>query len=155
MDDISGDIIYIVLTLVVVLISALRKKKAPQKPESAPHREVGDPMDEVFPTLRDLFTEPEEEAPVAPSAESLDSIESQGQPETVSGSPGNPFVRSDYKFPSSSSAGEASRQRKMRKKKSELTRVRTQIDEEDVKEQESFDLKRAIVYSEILKRPDF
>jgi hypothetical protein len=154
MDKNFGDIIYLVLMVAVVLFSAFRKKKTTKQGLPEPHREVRDPMDEIFPTLKDLFNGEEgEEKPLTEQAEShlpLVSIEKTDKRKKES-----PFLKADYVFSARSSMDDVRRRRRIPIKKALDLDSQEQGDfcQSDVIE--DFDLQKAVIYSEILKRPDF
>jgi hypothetical protein len=154
MDKNLGDIIYLVLMVAVVLFSALRKKKAPQQGVPEPHGEVRDPMDEIFPTLKDLFTGEEGvEKPLTEQAEShppLIDMEKRDEKKKES-----PFLNSDYVFSARSSMDDVRRRRRIPKKKPLDLSSQVHGDFGSSENIEDFDLQQAVIYSEILKRPDF
>ncbi len=154
MDKNLGDIIYLVLMVAVVLFSALRKKKAPRQEVPEPNGEVRDPMDEIFPTLKDLFGGEEGvEKPLTEQAEShqpLVNIEKTDEQKKES-----PFLKSDYVFSARSSMNDVRRQRRIYKKKPMDLESQVYGEGGHSEKMEDFDLQQAVIYSEILKRPDF
>jgi hypothetical protein len=156
MEKVPGDIIYILVMLAIFIFSALKKKKRVSEDEiPVPEREGKSPMDEVFSPFKDIFDDEEEEkkketAATTPSPEN--------RKENLRGSP---FVKEDYVFTSNTSPGDARRQRRNRTPgrqpflKSGETESIEGEEEAYSEEEEWFDLRKAVVFSEILKRPDY
>lgn len=121
-----------------------------------PEREVDNPMDEVFSPFKEIFGDDEEEeekkAEPAPVAE-----ESKKGRKDIKDAP---FVKEDYVFTSRTSPGDARRQRKNKKPgrqkvlKSEES-LPNEYEQTDAGLHEWFDLRKAVIHSEILKRPDY
>ncbi|PWE00974.1 hypothetical protein [Marinilabilia rubra] len=155
MDGISGEIIYIIIMLVIFIFSALKKKKGRGGEMPEPDREVENPMDEVFSPFKEIFGDDEEE-------------EEKPQPAPVAREFKNgrkdfkdaPFVKEDYVFTSNTSPGDARRQRK-NKTPGRQTVLKSEESMPNESEQtdsglhEWFDLRKAVIHSEILKRPDY
>jgi len=153
MDDIFGEIIYIVVMLAIFIFSALKKKKAAGS--DMPEREVENPMDEVFSPFKEIFEDEELESPrretVPPSKPKAETRETLKDA---------PFVKEDYVFTSNTAPGDARRQRK-NKTPGRQTVLKSDYDLPATDETapqhplEWFDLRKAVIYSEILKRPDY
>jgi hypothetical protein len=154
-----GEIIYIIIMVAIFIFSALRKKKPKQGDMPVPEdRESESPFDEVFSPFKEIFEDDEPES----------QQNSQNQPQTRQVTPegqeknlkGSPFVKEDYVFTSRTSPQDARRQRKNRapgrqeKLKSEETESYQEM-EATRKHADWFNLKDAVIYSEILKRPDY
>ncbi|MGQ1890187.1 hypothetical protein ACT29H_07065 [Thermophagus sp. OGC60D27] len=158
MDDSFGEIIYIIVMLAIFIFSAFKKKKATG--DNIPQSEVPHPMDEVFSPFDELLeTEnidpprvepPKEEETVPPAHATRSSVKDY------------PFVKKDYVFTSNTSPEDLRRQRKNKTSYHRQTHLKS---EEDLPISEgdptashpfrNFDLRKAVVYSEILKRPDY
>lgn len=155
MDDIFGEIIYIIVMLVIFIFTALKKKKGREGEMTEPEREVENPMDEVFSPFKEIFgDDDEEEYEPQPSP----TVEGAGRGRTDLKDA--PFVKEDYVFTSNTAPGDARRQRKNKKpgrqtflKSEELLPL--EYEETDAGLHEWFDLRKAVIYSEILKRPDY
>ncbi len=157
MDDAFGDIIYILLTLAVVLFTAFRKKKVSRKPVPSPEGEAHDPLNEVFPSLKDLFGGERQTFP-HPFDDDEDEEDTEAPtfvPKMAGNLKGMPFVSEDYVFSARAGADDSRRQRKIPKEQPNVTEHRKAADGGDYYGTENFNLRQAIIYSTILKRPDF
>lgn len=162
MDDIFGEIFYIIILLVIFIFSAFKKKKPQEDDMSVPGGEAENPMDEVFSPFKDVFGDEDEEE--EEKEEAKKSREAAGTP--VKGSSGRgrknlegaPFVKEDYVFTSETSPGDKRRQRK-NQAPGRQTSLRSEQDQPEEhwsdRGVEWFDLKQAVIFSEILKRPDY
>ncbi|MFW5890066.1 MAG: hypothetical protein ACOCTO_01605 [Marinilabiliaceae bacterium] len=159
MDDIFGGIVYIVIMLAIFIFSAFRKKKEGDENVPAPEGGRENPMDEVFQPFKDVFSD-EEEDEVSPEKQPAKTSSSRRGPQ-YSGrtdSHGEPFVKEDYVFTSETSPGDKRRQRK-NQKPGQQTSLRSETDQPEKLHSggppEWFDLQKAVIFSEILKRPDY
>ena len=160
MDDVIGGIVYIVIMLAIFIFSAFRKKK--EGSENMPAPEEGgreNPMDEVFQPFKDVFSD-EEEDEVAPEKQPAKTT-STGSGSEYSGrtdSHGTPFVKDDYVFTSRTSPGDKRRQR-INQKPGQQTSLKSEEDQPEMQQSggapDWFDLRKAVIFSEILKRPDY
>ncbi len=158
MEDVFGDIIYILLTLAVVLFAAFRKKKVSGQVAPSPEKEAHDPLNEVFPTLKDLFGGERETFPHPYDDEEDKEEEAEAStfaPKMAGNLKGVPFVNEGYVFSARAGADDSRRQRKIPKKMPVVTEPRKGTGDGDYYGTEYFDLRQAVIYSEILKRPDF
>lgn len=150
MDDVFGEILYIIIMLAIFIFSAFRKKKVAGG--NMPEEKEFNPMEEIFTPFEDLIEEPEEE-PKPPKEEATLS----SAPNTIEN---YPFVKEDYVFTSNTSPEDIRRQRKNKKSKRQTV---LRSEEENLKFDElsdehllkNFDLRKAVIYSEILKRPEY
>ena len=141
--DSPGDILYIIVMLAAVVISILKKAKGSgQGGTFSPEQEAGDPFDEVFPTGKGWLEEEQPQKlppkPVLVKEEAL---------------PRARTMRINYQ--------------KIQKRPERTTRIKSRIAqnrsrlEEPESESCSFwdreplDLKTAVIYAEIIKRPDY
>ncbi|MFW5754009.1 MAG: hypothetical protein ACOCV9_04330 [Marinilabiliaceae bacterium] len=159
MDDIFGGIVYIVIMLAIFIFSAFRKKK--EGDENVPDPEGGreNPMDEVFQPFKDVFSdEEEEEVPYEKQPARTSSPKSRSKYFGRTDLDGAPFVKDDYVFTSETSPGDKRRQRK-NQKPGQQTSLRSETDQPEKLHSggppEWFDLQKAVIFSEILKRPDY
>ena len=156
MDDIFGEIIYIVIMVVIFLVSALRKKKGNR--ETVPDSERGEknPMDEVFQPFKDVFSDEEDQETVP---EKQPASESNAQYADRKNLDDAPFVKDDYVFTSKTSPGDKRRQRKNKNPGKQNVLKSEQDQPEGTQRQEGapewFDLRKAVIFSEILKRPEY
>ncbi len=155
-----GEIIYIIVMIVIFIFSALKKKKPKEHEMPAPEdRESENPFDEVFRPFREIFEDEDTQPHESP--------QKNGQPEPAMTDKGSknlkdaPFVKEDYVFTANTSPGDARRQRKNRapgrqeKLKSEEQEGLNREDERGGSGNDWFNLREAVIYSEILKRPDY
>jgi hypothetical protein len=141
--------------LAIFIFSALKKKKKGRENEiPEPEREMKNPMDEVFSPFKDIFGDEEakkkKESAVTPSSP-------ENRKESLRETP---FVKQDYVFTSNTLPGDARRQRKNKApgRQSFLKIEETgsfEGEEAYSEEEEWFDLRKAVIFSEILKRPDY
>ena len=151
MDDNFGEIIYIIVMVAIFIFSALKKKKAPG--ENIPEKEVPNPMDEIFSPFEELLNpEKEDESPKTERSQPTHSVN-----EAIKN---YPFIKEDYVFTANTSPEDIRRKRK--NKSSSRQAVLKSDDGQPVNQATSaehpfkrFDLKKAVIYSEILKRPDY
>ena len=159
MDDVIGGIVYIVIMLAIFIFSAFRKKK--EGSENMPAPEEGgreNPMDEVFQPFKDVF-EDEAEGPSKDEEEPVAKHSARDQREEDRKSlDGAPFVKDDYVFTSETSPGDKRRQR-MNQKPGQQTSLKSEQNQPEqqraVGPPDWFDLQKAVIFSEILKRPDY
>jgi hypothetical protein len=155
MDKAPGDIIYIIVMLAIFIFSALKKKKRVNEDEiPVPEREVENPMEEVLSPFEDILRDDEgkKKEDVAVTTSSSENRQKNLR--------GTPFVKKDYVFTSNTLPGDARRQRKNRAsgRQSFFKSEKKEFFEEEEpyrEEEEWFDLRKAVVFSEILKRPDY
>lgn len=158
MDDVIGGIVYIVIMLAIFIFSAFRKKKEGNENVPAPEGGKENPMDEVFQPFKEVFGEEEEEAS-SEESEPAPSHSTRNQREGSRKSfEGAPFVKDDYVFTSETSPGDKRRQR-MNQKPGQQTSLKSEEDQPEQQQSEGapdwFDLRKAVIFSEILKRPDY
>ncbi|WP_430810646.1 MULTISPECIES: hypothetical protein [unclassified Carboxylicivirga] len=130
MDDL-GNILYVLAMLAALVFSALKKKKQVDKSPPVPgeERPEFDPMaeDDIMGELRELFqSKAKEEQPVVRPAVKKEPVRFEKDLTKQVGKP------------------------KVMVKKKEPIRL---IEDDEVYEQEQIDLRQAVIYSEILKRP--
>ena len=135
MDDL-GNILYILVMLGALIFSAFRKQKQAKRPQPMPedeHRPTYSPMDEddVLSELKDLFNQPKE------------------QPRPVVEQP--PVQKAVIKPPVQTVHKEKPKS-KHSKNDVELEDLNTTGDGFEF-DKEQIDLRQAVIYSEILKRP--
>ncbi|WP_462318966.1 hypothetical protein [Marinilabilia sp.] len=153
MDDIFGEIIYIIIMLAIFIFSALKKKKGREGESAEPEREVENPMDEVFSPFKEIFGDDDEEEYKPQPAPVKNEREGKNLKDA-------PFVKEDYVFTSNTAPGDARRQRKNKTPgrqtilKSEES-LPNEYEETDAGLHDWFDLRKAVIYSEVLKRPDY
>jgi len=157
MDD-FGEIIYIIIMVVIFIFSALKSKKGKRGDAPLPESDSGSPMDEVFSPFKDIFDDEEEEfrreepertSPPEPA------YEASGRKDLKDA----PFVKEDYVFTANTSPGDARRQRKNkapgRKTQLQSENDMAYADKTGTELVEWFDLRQAVIHSEILKRPEY
>ncbi len=155
-----GEIIYIIIMVAIFIFSALRKKKPREEDMPVPEdHQSENPFDEVFSPFKEIFGDDER----APKKETQQ--QPQTEPEIVNRNEKKlkdaPFIKEDYVFTSRTSPQDVRRQRrsqtpgwqdKLKFQESEIFRK----EEEEQKNINSwFNLREAVIYSEILKRPDY
>jgi hypothetical protein len=160
MGDSFGDIIYIIVMVAALVFSIIRKAKGTkQDGMSVPHDEYTDVPHESFPTSSDWFNDPESSSEKINEEKPIDKPKSNMQPE----------VMRPPKMGYNSSGYQRIKNRDNRKRPERVSRISSKIvsknlAKEDVHSQtiaptsfndEPFDLREAIVYTEILKRPAF
>lgn len=141
--DSLGDILYIIVMLAAVVISFYKKAKGSGEGGTfSPEQEAGDPFDEVFPTGDKWFEE--EQPQKQPPKPVLKKEEIIPRPRTL---------RINYQ--------------KIQKKPERTSRLTSRIAqnrgnlEEPEREARSFwdeeplDLQTAVIYAEVIKRPDY
>jgi hypothetical protein len=143
MDD-FGTIIYILLTIVAIVFSFMKKANA-DKTKGMPPADSNDPFDEVIPSFTKMFEIQKEDEDVE---ESVEEIVQTGKPGTFiqSKTQANPVVNSFQE-----------RMRRMESNMKRVEKVKTSLEVEDLEEEKKswFNAREAIIYSEILKRPEF
>jgi hypothetical protein len=158
MDGIVGEVIYIVIMLVIFIFSALKSKKGKRGDTPVPERDSDNPMDEVFSPFKDIFDDKEEtsdreEPERAPRSEPA--YATSGRKDLKDA----PFVKEDYVFTANTSPGDSRRQRKNKtpgqQKDLQSESDLAYADKTGSELAEWFDLRQAVIYSEILKRPDY
>lgn len=160
MDD-FGEIIYIIIMVVIFIVSALRKKK-PQRDEMPvpEEQESRSPFDEVFSPFKEIF-EDEEPTPQESPRKQQPKEEPVAVDKGIKNLKGAPFVKEDYVFTASASPTDARRQRKnqapgrQENLKSEESGTLREKKEGQANLNDWFNLKEAVIFSEILKRPDY
>ncbi|ASB48813.1 hypothetical protein [Alkalitalea saponilacus] len=157
MGDALGDIVYILLMLGALIFSLYKKSKsAGQDGDFMPEHEVGESPGEAFPTFKDLFGDADEEEKVpaigkkTPETEYATMQAEKLKPQKL-----------EYKKP----VYQSIQKRERIKKPERVSRIKQKIsqmslatkekaiDETSYWDDEEFDLKKAIIYSEIIKRP--
>lgn len=132
MDD-FGSIIYIVFTIIAVVFSIMKKNKQKEKTTTIP-TESSDPLNEVLPTFEKIFGNEK----LNPVPKPVDISEPIKKKEVV-----NSFEAKKREM--------ESRFSRIKKEKP----VEKEISKESSEEQETyFNLRKAVIYSEILRRPD-
>lgn len=160
MDD-FGEIIYIIIMVAIFIVSALRKKKPQRDEMPVPEdQESRSPFDEVFSPFKEIFEDEEPSPRMAPQKQQSEE-EPAAVDKGIKNLKGAPFVKEDYVFTASASPTDARRQRKnqapgrqenLMSEETGSLRVR-QENQEDINDW--FNLREAVIYSEILKRPDY
>ncbi len=145
MDD-SGNIIYIVFTIVAIVYSIWKKTNSAKDQEKQfPESGKGNTAT-GFPDFETLFEDTEE------SEREIFTKEPQVQKNVVAPDiPKTIPVRNDFQEKLREMEKKYNRKSREQKSKKEIP---IEV-EEDVKEGLSFNLREAVIYSEILKRPDF
>lgn len=156
-----GEIIYIIIMLVIFIFSALKRKKPERNDMPMPEdQESRSPFDEVFSPFKEIF---EDEEPVPQKSPQQPIAEEQPVPpgKQIRDLKDAPFVKEDYVFTANTSPADARRQRKNRApgrqeklKSEEIDALKTEEDGRAVNH-DWFKLREAVIYSEILKRPDY
>ncbi|MGM0375429.1 MAG: hypothetical protein ACQEQ0_01485 [Bacteroidota bacterium] len=158
MDDIFGGIVYIVIMLAIFIFSAFRKKKEGNEDVPAPEGGRANPMDEVLQPFKDVFDDEEEEKSDGERGPEPSHSARNEREEGRKRFDGTPFVKEDYVFTSKTSPGDKRRQR-MNQKPGQQTSLRSEQDQPEQQRSEGppewFDLQKAVIFSEILKRPDY
>ncbi len=138
MDD-FGTIIYIIFTIIAIVFSIIKKSNQKRQDTPAPSSS-NDPFDEVIPDFEQLFKSEKGETEKTLQMESVKEVVKPTQAKTTA-----------HEF-----------QEKMKQMESKMSRIssRNKIkrEEEETSSEESkswFNARQAIIYSEILKRPDF
>jgi hypothetical protein len=150
MDNSIGDILYIVVMVAALIFSIYKKSKAQNQDGTVrPEEEVGDPLDEVFPT----FTMPKPK-PAEPIERPVKQPPRLIQTEAV------PRIRtSRTDFHKIKTRGDSKRlERSQRLTTHTSPRKSTQepeLEQHYYWEEEPVDLQRAIIYAEVIKRPDY
>lgn len=156
MGDSFGDIIYMVLMVAALVVSVIVKaKKAPQEGSPLPQSEVNeDEHDEEFPKFSDWLSGGEEKLKEESVVASIPSPQLEEIPYER--------MRSDLAASYHKVKRREKAQRPERVPQTPLKSVSNRViaKEEDESEasawfEDSHDLRRAIIYSEILKRPTF
>ncbi|MGQ1945824.1 hypothetical protein ACT3CD_01815 [Geofilum sp. OHC36d9] len=160
MGDSFGDIFYIIAMVGALVFSIIRKTRGTkQDGTSVPQSEYTEVPQEAFPTLSDWFDTPE------PSPEEV----KEEKPITIPTSSMQPEVMRPPKMVYNSSGYQRIKSRDNRKRPERVSRISSKIVSKNlVKEDddsqtiastgfddEPIDLRKAIVYTEILKRPVF
>ncbi len=143
MDD-FGTIIYILLTIVAIVFSFMKKANA-DKANGVPPVDSNDPFDEVIPSFEKMFETQEEDE------DGKELVE-----ETVQTAKPRTFMQS--KTPANSAVNLfQERMRQMESNMKRVEKVKTPLVVEDLEEEKKswFNAREAIIYSEILKRPEF
>ncbi len=159
MDDVIGGIVYIAIMLAIFIFSAFRKKKEGNENVPAPEGGKENPMDEVFQPVKEVFGDGDEEAdeesggPVTSHSAKDDGEKGRKSFE------GAPFVKDDYVFTSETNPGDERRQR-INQKPGQQTSLKSEQNQPEQQRSgggapEWFDLRKAVIFSEILKRPDY
>jgi len=151
-----GEIIYIIIMVAIFIFSALRKKKPKQDEMPVPeNRESDNPFDEVLSPFKEIFgdddTASQEQKPQTEPAKA------DRQEKNLKDAP---FVKEDYVFTSRTSPQDARRQRKNQAPgRQEKLKSEESENSREKKAQQNmnswFNLREAVIYSEILKRPDY
>jgi hypothetical protein len=152
MDDIFGEVVYIIIMLVIFIFSVLRKKKTERGNIPVPDDERSNPKDEEFSPFKEIFGD-EEEPERSVSAEPVTVSEKRKDLK------GAPFVKDDYVFTANTAPGDTRRKRRS-KMPSQSGGPESKEDlnyKPDARADHSewFDLRKAVIYSEMLKRPDY
>jgi hypothetical protein len=150
------NLIGILIMVALFVISALKKKQVPGGDDApAPKKARGNPMDdEIYSPFKGVFDDDEEakEQEVVTS-ETIDNNEARDFKRAA-------FVKDDYVFTANTSPGDKRRQRKNKTpgRQANLKSQETKpYDLPDLTDHplEWFDLRKAVIYSEILKRRDY
>lgn len=155
-----GEIIYIIIMVAIFIFSALRKKKPQQDDMPVPEdRESGNPFDEVLSPFKEIFGDDDS------GSQQQNQQQPQTEPAAVDRQEKNlkdaPFVKEDYVFTSRTSPQDARRQRKnqapgrQENLKSQESHSREEEEEAQQNINNWFNLRDAVIHSEILKRPDY
>ncbi|PRZ01323.1 hypothetical protein [Marinilabilia salmonicolor] len=156
-----GEIIYIIIMVVIFIFSALKRKKPERNDMPVPEdQESRSPFDEVFSPFKEIF---EDEEPIP--QERPQKQQSEEEPAAVDKArkslKGAPFVKEDYVFTANASPTDSRRQRKNQSPGRQENLKSEESGSLGVKKEvhnnlnDWFDLKEAVIYSEILKRPDY
>jgi hypothetical protein len=155
-----GEIIYIIIMVAIFIFSALRKKKPKGDDMPAPEdRESESPFDEVFSPFKEIFGDDET------TSQKQDQQQPQTEPVSVNRKGKKlkdaPFIKEDYVFTARTSPQDARRQRKNQApgRREKLKTEESKISREEEEAQQNinnwFNLRKAVIHSEILKRPDY
>lgn len=160
MGDSLGDIFYIIAMVAALVFSIIKKTRGTkQDGASVPQNEYTEVPHESFPTLNDWFDTPE------PSPEEI----KEETPVTRPTSNMQPEVMRPPKMAYNSSGYQRIKSRDNLKRPERVSRISSKIVSKNLAKEdddsqtiassgfndEPFDLRRAIVYTEILKRPVF
>ena len=151
MSDSIGDILYIVVMVVALIFSIYKKSRAnSQDGTIVPEREVGDPFDEAFPTFNRSLLEDEEpeERPLKHPPRPTQAT----QPEKIT------YQKIAYqRLEKSGSLDRPERITRISPKSNHRKSIVQKV--EDYQhffwDDEPLDLRNAIIYAEIIKRPDY
>ena len=150
MDSSIGDILYIVVMVIALVFSIYKKSKSGNQDGTIiPEREVSDPFDEVFPTFNQNWNEdrvpadmPVKHPPKPVQQEIADRVR---------------YQRIDFQRTNKSETSKRL-ERTSRLSRSSIQRKSTrEPDSEQMYywDEEPLDLQNAIIYTEIIKRPDY
>ena len=153
MENGIGNILYIILMVIVLALSMLKKAKSPGSEDtSMPEREVDESPGEAFPRFDDWFDKKEDvrQEPVKrPNIQPVPAKKLEYQPLE--------YKKIGYSLPSK----RVPIKKRTVAKQNVMQTVRKSVTKEEPAElttfweREPIDLKRAIIYSEIIKRPNF
>jgi hypothetical protein len=150
MDNSIGDILYIVVMVIALVFSIYKKTKGGNQDGTIiPEREVGDPFDEVFPTFNSNWDE--EKTPVdIPVKHPPKQIPTE-QTDRVR------YQRIDFQRTKKSETSKRL-ERTSRTSRSSIQRKSTREPESEQQyywDEEPLNLQNAIIYAEVIKRPDY
>ena len=137
-----GDLIYLVIVIGAVIASIIKKKMdSAGSNEERPKRRIPDSMKEMFPDIKELFEE--QEMPVQPKPEPV------AESKTVEATVSDENKKSYFTYDNS----DLSKGYSIFSKENEEHNITSVIEENPV--MENFDLRKAVIYSTIIHRPEY
>ena len=145
-----GDYIYIVVMIIAVVVSIIKKNKSQQRVPSAPRQDAADDEQDpdVLAEFRDLFRDSDRDAKTL-DTESDEEEELPKEQVAVTAQAPRTFIREDYFTYDAPSQAKPERG---------IITAAMEVEEEDEGRlvfDKEMDIRQAIIYAEILKRPAY